>query len=178
MRCCNNTAAAVCCCTAALQTGGVQFRMQLCGSACRNWTLACNSWSVLRRWTRSLSRAVNRSVCLLCCCPPGAATTETNVSPNESIDSGKRGESRSDKVCRYHARPVVQPFQLGRERRKGRLRQGAAAARKGLYCTPRAWLVGARVSTGIDWEYRKDRNSRDGSNKASNYSATGEAASR
>jgi hypothetical protein len=52
-------------------------------------------------------------VCLLCCCPPGAVTTETNVSPNESIDSGERGGSRSDKVSYITRGPFVQPFQLG-----------------------------------------------------------------
>jgi hypothetical protein len=51
----------------------------------------------------------------------------------------------------YHARPVrsfVQPFQLGVKGVKadsGRERHGQER-----YCTPRASLVGAKVSTGID----------------------------
>lgn len=46
-RCCNTAAAG--CCTPG---GRRAFRMQLCGRACRNWTLvlaACNSPRVLRR---------------------------------------------------------------------------------------------------------------------------------
>ena len=63
----------------ALQTAGVQFRMQLCGRACRNWTLArlaSYSARLLRRHTRCSDRRSipsRRSVCLRSCCPPGAA---------------------------------------------------------------------------------------------------------
>jgi hypothetical protein len=52
------------------------------------------------------------------------------------IDSGERGESRSDKVCRISraARPFVRSaLPIGRQRRKGRLRQGAARPGKVLY---------------------------------------------
>lgn len=78
----------------ALHTAGVQFRMQLCGRACRNWTLAClacYSARLLRRQTRCSDRRSipsRRSVCLRCCCPPGAAAARkisVFVSSNESM---------------------------------------------------------------------------------------------
>jgi hypothetical protein len=142
-RCCN-TAAAV----AALQTGGVQFRMQLCGRACRNWTMAwsaCNSGSLLSREMRLLSGrsiALVGSVCLLCCCPPGAASRKSNVSPNASTASRAPEVGRDERggVSSITRGPFAQPFQLGVRgvkadsgRERVLVRQGTVHRRRRLF---------------------------------------------
>lgn len=134
---------------------GLQFRMQLCGRACRHWTLAClacYSARLLRRQTRcSSGRSIpsRRSVCLRCCCPPGAAATR---------------EINRNVVCLFHREYLAASIPQSCEQlcrtpraapslslqvaigRKGRFRKGAAPATKGTVLRRRR-LFEQRAST-------------------------------